>query len=47
MARYATYPRASTDDQEITHQHDAIDEWPAQHDVDTERVDTALDRMPK
>ena len=43
MARYATYLRASTDDQETTHQHDAIDEWLAEHDVDHSAVDRFVD----
>jgi len=30
MACYATYIRASTDDQETSHQRDAIDEWLSQ-----------------
>ena len=43
MARYATYIRASTDDQETTHQHDAIDEWLTKHDVDPSEVDRYVD----
>ena len=43
MARYATYLRASTDDQETTHQHDAIEEWLTQHDVDQSDVDQYVD----
>ena len=43
MARYATYIRASTDDQETTHQHDAIEEWLTQHDVDQSDVDQYVD----
>ena len=43
MARYATYLRASTNDQETTHQHDAIDEWLAEHDVDHSAVDRFID----
>ena len=43
MARYATYLRASSDDQETTHQHDAIDEWLTEHDVDESEVDRFVD----
>jgi DNA invertase Pin-like site-specific DNA recombinase len=43
MAQYATYLRASTDDQETTHQHDAIDEWLSEHDVDQVEVDRFVD----
>ena len=43
MARYATYIRASTDDQETTHQQDAIDEWLTEHDVDQSNVDRYVD----
>jgi DNA invertase Pin-like site-specific DNA recombinase len=43
MARYATYIRASTDGQETTHQHDAIEEWLTQHDVDQSDVDQFVD----
>ena len=43
MARYATYIRASTDDQETAHQHDAIEEWLTQHDVDQSDVDQYVD----
>jgi DNA invertase Pin-like site-specific DNA recombinase len=43
MARYATYIRASTDNQETTHQQDAIDEWLTQHDVDQSDVDRYVD----
>ena len=43
MARYATYIRASTDQQEITHQHNAIEEWLAEHDVDQSEVDQFVD----
>ena len=42
-ARYATCLRASTDDQETTHQHDAIDEWLAEHDVNHSVVDRFVD----
>ena len=43
MARYATYLRASTDDQETTHQHDAIDEWLSEHEVDSSEIDRFVD----
>ena len=43
MARYTTYPRASTDDQEITHQHDAINDWLTDHDVEQSDVDRYVD----
>jgi len=43
MARYATYIRASTDDQETSHQRDAIDEWLSQHEVDPSEVDHFVD----
>ena len=43
MARYATYLRASTDDQETTHQHDAINEWLSARDVDHSAVDRFVD----
>ena len=43
MARYATYLRASTDDQETTHQHDAIDEWLTDHDVEQSDIDRYVD----
>jgi DNA invertase Pin-like site-specific DNA recombinase len=43
MARYATYIRASTDDQKTTHQQDAIDEWLTKHDVDQSDVDRYVD----
>ena len=43
MARYATYLRASTDDQKTTHQHDAIDDWLSEHDVDHSAVDRFVD----
>lgn len=43
MARYATYLRASTDDQETTHQHDAIDEWLSEHEVDLSEIDQFVD----
>jgi DNA invertase Pin-like site-specific DNA recombinase len=43
MARYATYLRASTDDQETTHQHDAIDEWLTGHNINHSEVDRYVD----
>ena len=43
MARYATYIRASTDHQETTHQHNAIEEWLTEHDVDQSEVDQFVD----
>jgi DNA invertase Pin-like site-specific DNA recombinase len=43
MARYATYIRASTDDQETSHQRDAIDKWLSQHEVDSSEVDRYVD----
>jgi DNA invertase Pin-like site-specific DNA recombinase len=43
MARYATYLRASTEDQETTHQHDAIEEWLTEHDTDQAEVDRFVD----
>ncbi len=43
MARYATYLRASTDTQETTHQHNAIDEWLTEHDIDHSEVDRFVD----
>ena len=43
MARYATYIRASTDDQETSHQRDAIDKWLSQHKLDPSEVDHFVD----
>lgn len=43
MARYATYIRASTDDQETAHQRTAIDEWLDDRDVDAAAVDHYAD----
>ncbi|WP_273836915.1 recombinase family protein [Halococcus sp. PRR34] len=43
MARYATYIRASTDDQETSHQRDAINEWLSQHEVDPSEIDRYID----
>ncbi len=43
MAHYATYIRASTDDQETTHQRSAIDDWLDEREVDAGEVDHYAD----
>jgi DNA invertase Pin-like site-specific DNA recombinase len=43
MGRYATYFRASTDDQKTTHQRDAINKWLTDHDVDQSEVNRFVD----
>lgn len=43
MAHIATYIRASTDDQETTHQRSAIDDWLGEHDISQDDVDHYAD----
>jgi DNA invertase Pin-like site-specific DNA recombinase len=43
MTHYATYIRASTDDQETAHQRTSIDDWLTDHEVDVQDVDRYAD----